>query len=225
VKRSGAASASAVQKLFAKFSHRLPLGDGLDRHEDVDALAAAQQREAFQAQRVDRALELEGRILHLPELDSVARIEVDDQPVGRFDRPRAAAPAVELDRLHLRAGDDLFRALDEEILFGPAVLLLDRFEMSQPVELLARRRMLSVALEETFALAAAEQVQKPAVDPRQQHRRGDLIIKRRRPNAEVRPLVGRLGRPRHGDPTRPKCDPLRFLNGTQRRNHVPSPAD
>jgi hypothetical protein len=71
---------------------------------------------------------------------------------------------VELDCLDLCAGDDLLGCFDIQILLGPAVLLLDRLEVDELVELLARRRMLAVALEEAFALAAAEQVKQPPLD-------------------------------------------------------------
>jgi hypothetical protein len=105
---------------------------------------------------------------------------------------------VELDALHFRTGDDLVGALDVQILLGAAVLLLDRLEVDEPVELLAGRRMLAVALEEAFAFAAAEQVEQPPLSERKHDRREDLVIERGRADADVRLVVGGLGRPGHG---------------------------
>ena len=61
-------------------------------------------------------------------------------------------------------GDELLRGLDVEIALRAAVLLRNRLEHDERIELLAGRRMLAVALEEAFAFAAAEPVEQPPID-------------------------------------------------------------
>jgi len=104
---------------------------------------------------------------------------------------------VELDALDLGQRNDLLGAFDVQILLGTAVLLSDRLELDQRVELVAGRRVRAVALEKAAFLAAPVEVEQPSGDERQDQRRGDLIIKRRRANADVRLCVTGFTGPRH----------------------------
>src|SRR5206468_4052025 len=106
-------------------------------------------------------------------------------------------PSVELDRLNLGTGIDLAGGAHIKIILGAAVLLRNRFEPDDQVEFLAARRMLAVALEKALALAATEQVEQSPVEKRKHRRRRDLVIKRRRSDADLGLVVSRLGRPRH----------------------------
>ena len=109
---------------------------------------------------------------------------------------------MEFDALNLGAGGDFVRRLDEQILLGAPVLLRDRVQMDQLVELLAGRRMIAVALEEAFAFTAAKQVEQAALQKREHDRRDDLIVERRRPDADVGLFVGSFAGPRHDVQTR-----------------------
>ena len=85
----------------------------------MDALAAGQQREGDQAEVGEQRAQPHRRRLHLAEIEPDIGVEVEHQPVGIFELVDPAAPAVELDRPHLHAGEDPARILDIEIVLEP----------------------------------------------------------------------------------------------------------
>jgi hypothetical protein len=140
---------------------------------------------------------LEGSVPHRFKPKLWIGIEVYDKPVGGLDRRRPAAPAVELDRLHLRAGEDAGCIRDVEIVFGATVFLGHLSQPDRGFEVAARGRVGAAALEEALLLAAAQQVEEPAFEMGEHHRRNDLIIERRRAHADVRLRERRLFGPDH----------------------------
>ena len=122
----GSASAMARLKRSAKLLTVGQSFDCIERHDDVDALAAGQQREALEAEVLEQRSQPHRRVLHLVEIEPDVGIEVEHQPVGIFDLVDLAAPAVELDRAHLHAGEQALDVVEVEIVLGVAVLLLDR---------------------------------------------------------------------------------------------------
>src|SRR3546814_8230337 len=100
--------------------------DLVERHDDVDALAAREHREADEPDIGELAPQVGGRLLDVGEIQPFVGVEVENHAIGLFDRVDVAAPAVEFDRAHLDAGEDAVRILDIEIILDPAVLLADR---------------------------------------------------------------------------------------------------
>ena len=102
-------------------------------------------------------------LLHLAEVEADVGIEVEHQPVGAFDLVDLAAPAVELDRPHLHAGEQAPDVVEVEVVLGLAVLLLDR----DVLHVLAERALV-VLLEEAVARPAAgtaDQGHRPVAAP------------------------------------------------------------
>ena len=103
---SGSASAIARLKRSAKLLTVGQSFDCIERGDDVQALAARQQREGLEAEvRQAAPCKPHRRLLHLREVEADVGVEVEHQPVGIFDLVDLAAPAVELDRAHLHAGE------------------------------------------------------------------------------------------------------------------------
>jgi hypothetical protein len=80
---------------------------------------------------------MQRRRAHLRKLHTFSGIEVDHQPVGLLDRARAAAPAVECDRIRSGARRDAVHVGYVEIVLGAPVLLLDRLEPHRRLERVA----------------------------------------------------------------------------------------
>src|SRR5688572_12757098 len=109
------------------------------------------------------AVEVAGGPLDLVEAETDVGIEVEDEPIGLLDIVDLAAPAVELDRSHLDAGQQAGEVVDVEIILLLAVLLDDRDVPDVLAE--ASRVML---LEKAFAgspLRAADQADRPVGGP------------------------------------------------------------
>jgi hypothetical protein len=163
VKRSGSAVARAMAKRWAKSLTSGHSASRRQRYDDVEALAAGRHREALQAHVGEVAVEIARRSLHLVEAEAFVGVDVEDQPVGLLDRFHLRAPAVELDRPHLGAGDDPGRIRDIDVILDLALLLLDRDLVDVGAE--AAGIML---LEEAFArpaLGAADEAQRPVRRP------------------------------------------------------------
>ena len=82
--------------------YRLPAEPGLQRDDEVEALAAGGFHEGDEADAFEFALEVDGGLDDLAPLDAFARIEVEDDAVGLFEVAQVGAPGVELDAAELR---------------------------------------------------------------------------------------------------------------------------
>src|SRR6185369_14240341 len=105
--------------------HRAPIGRAVKRDDDVDALAAGQHREALELQLLEHIADAHSRVANVLEIEPLIGIEVEHQAIGIFDLVDLAAPAVELDRPHLDAGEEPADVVEEEIVFGVPILLAD----------------------------------------------------------------------------------------------------
>ena len=159
----------------AKLLTRVQVGRAVERGDDMDPLAAGQQREGHQAEIGKQVAKPHSRFFHLVEIEPDVGVEIEHQPVGMLELADLAAPAVELDRPHLHAGEDPARVLDVEIILDLAVALLDRNMLY-----VRAHRAIVVLLEETLlgpALGAADQADRPLghVDQHQWLDRGVII--------------------------------------------------
>src|SRR5205085_3293122 len=118
----------------------------LERDHDMDALAAGEEGEALEADRLERAPHLEGSVPDLLEPDTLSGIEVEGDSVRPFMVRQAGPPAVELDGIGLDAGEQPLAGVDIEIVLGPAVLLEDRHLVDRFVEAALGLGVGSVAL-------------------------------------------------------------------------------
>src|SRR5256885_4388232 len=107
---------------FGEALDRGPVLRGVERYNDVEALAPGKQREAFQTQSLQQLAEQQGRLFDVTEIQPDVGIEIEHQPVGTFDLVDLASPAVELDRPHLDAGKQPLDVADVEIVLEMAVL-------------------------------------------------------------------------------------------------------
>ena len=131
----------------------------VERRDDVDALAAGQQRKGFEAEVGKQRPKPQRGLLHALEIEADIGIEVEHQAVGIFDLGDLAAPAVEFDRPHLHAGEQPADVVEIEIILDRAVLFLDRDMLDRVAE-----RAAVMLLEEAFLappLRAADQGHRP----------------------------------------------------------------
>src|SRR5947209_12113265 len=105
--------------------HRRPVLRSIERHDDVDSLAARKQREALEAKVLEKRLQAHRRGFHLLEIQPDVGVEVEHQAVGIFDLVNLAAPAMELDRSHLHRGKQPADVVEIQIILSLSVLLLD----------------------------------------------------------------------------------------------------
>ena len=112
---------------------------------------------------------MERGLAHRFEVEPLVGIEVEHQPVGLLDILDPRAPAVELDRSHLHAGQQAVGGVDVEVGLLVPVLLHDADVLDRVAEAAG-----VVLLEEAFlgaALRTADQADRPAADPWQHDRR------------------------------------------------------
>src|SRR3546814_15686902 len=101
----------------------------------MHALAAGEHRKGLEAHLSEDVSELEGGGAHRLEVEPDVGIEIEDEPVGLFDIFDARAPAMDLDRAHLDAGQQALGRAHIEISLIVAIFLLDRARL----DLLAER--------------------------------------------------------------------------------------
>ena len=89
-KVSGAAAAMRGGDLAGRGVRLLPLELGLQRHDDVQPLAARGLDVGREPQPFEELLHEERGVDDLLELDALAGVEVEDHPVGLFERGRAS---------------------------------------------------------------------------------------------------------------------------------------
>ena len=107
----------------------LPAVPRRQRHDHVHALAAREQREVRQSDVGKVFADVAGGLLHVAEIETLVRVEVEDHPLRRLDRVGARGPGMELDRAHLHALQDAAGVGDIEVVLRTAVLLADRHVM------------------------------------------------------------------------------------------------
>ena len=110
---------------------RFPILAGVERGDDVDALAAGDQRERLQARGVEQLAHVAGGVAHAVEVDARIGIEIEDEAVGLFQRLGARAPQVDFDAADLRHGDEAGGAVDHEVVGDLAVALLHRHRLER----------------------------------------------------------------------------------------------
>jgi hypothetical protein len=117
---------------------------GRERDDDVQALAAARLQPARQAELGQHGPHQERGFLDLRPRHAFARVEVEDDAIGVVDLLRRRVQGVELDRVHLRRGEEGFDVVDGEHrrVAGPEL----RVERAQ-----AGHTRLGVLLEEQLA--------------------------------------------------------------------------
>src|SRR5205085_332271 len=101
-----------------------PFGCRPERRDDVDALAAGDHGEAFEAPFGERGTDIERRLPDGFEIEAFVGVDVENDAVGLFELVDMAAPDVEFEAIHLDASDDAREPIDVEIVFDRAVLFL-----------------------------------------------------------------------------------------------------
>src|SRR5690606_39719137 len=104
----------------------LPRMAGGEGDYDVYPFAAGKHREAGEAEVGELLANVLRGLLDVAEIEPFVWVEIEHHPVGFLHLRAAGAPAVELDRAHLNAGEQARGILDIEIVLGPALLLRDR---------------------------------------------------------------------------------------------------
>src|SRR5436190_3275365 len=147
---------------------RESLGDvvvqlGGERHDDVQALAAARLQPALQAELAQHRAHQERGLLDLRPAHALAGVEVEDDAIRLIDRVRRRVQRVELDRVHLRRRDERVDVVDREHrrVARPELCV----EHAQP-----RDARLGVLLEEQLAgdaIGRADQRHRPVAQVRQ----------------------------------------------------------
>ena len=153
---------------------RVPAVAGSERHDDVDALPAREQREAGEPDLAKLVGDVGGGLLHLREAEALVGVEVEDHAVGILDVRSAAGPAVKLDRAHLDALEQAARVGEADIVFLAAILLRDRNRHERVAE-----AAMGVFLEEAFLgapLRAAHEADRAALGVGEEERGDRLVI-------------------------------------------------
>ena len=101
----GLGGGQRAREAVGEILDRGPIRLRRQRHDDMDALAARQQRKADQPEFGELVLQMLRGALGIAEVEPLVGVEIEHQPVGLFERIDPRSPAVEFDRPHLDAGD------------------------------------------------------------------------------------------------------------------------